>query len=223
MNPRILDITKKKVSFKIQQILPKVFYIEFKDRKDLTSTLLRFQETYESPKFRNKFFSLEEFAAWYKTTRKGRFTYFSDWSGFNFPSYVLKPFYEGQFDTLSIREKQILEAFKDEKGLFYIIATYKSKNQEDFMGTKKHEIAHSQYYLNKSYHKSVNTILKNLKLKPIFAYIKSLGYHQSVFLDEAHAYLLTDSDSLVEAGVKIENYSKAISALEKNYKNKVKV
>jgi hypothetical protein len=148
---------------------------------------------------------------------------FLRWSGFNFPSYVLKPFYEGKFDTLSAREKQILEAFKEEKGLFYIIATYKDKNQEDFMGTKKHEIAHSQYYLNKNYNKSVNSILSNLNLKPIFSYIKSLGYHQSVFLDEAHAYLLTDSDSLVEAGIKLDKYSKTIIALEKNYKNKVKI
>ena len=220
---KLLSIVNKKVKFKVNEILPKVFYIEFNDRKDLTSTLLRFQEHYESPKFRNKIFSLKEFAQWYSTTRKGRFTYFSDWSGFNFPSYVLKPFYEGKFDSLTVREKQILEAFKEEKGLFYIIATYKNKNQEDFMGTKKHEIAHSQYYLNKKYYNAVNSILKNLKLKPIFKYIKSLGYHKSVFLDEAHAYLLTDSEALVEEGINISNYSKAISALEKNYKNKVKV
>ena len=45
----------------------------------LTSTFLRFQEYYESPKFRNLGFSLEEFQDWYVTTRDhGEFSYYSD-------------------------------------------------------------------------------------------------------------------------------------------------
>lgn len=218
----MLSITNKPVKFKVVKLLPQVYYLEFKTKKDLTSTLLRFQEHYESPKFRNKIFSLKEFVDWYKTTRKGRFTYFSDWSGFNFPSFVLKPFYDGKMPSLTHREKQILDLFKKETKEFYVIATFKTKvKKKEFLETKKHEIAHSQYYLNKNYKKAVDKILAPLKLKPVFNYLKGLGYHKKVWIDESHAYLLTDKEALVEEKISLKPYNEAMNQLEKCYQKHV--
>src|ERR1700677_4556048 len=97
------------VDIKLLRPQPKVIHLKFKRKKDLTMTMLRFQEHFESPKFKNKFFSLEEFKAWYSTTTKSKkFTYYSDFNGFNFPSKTLKAFYAGKFDPLTVDEKQIL-------------------------------------------------------------------------------------------------------------------
>ena len=74
------------MEMKVMRPRDQIIHLKFKRKKDLTQTMLRFQEHFESPKFRNKFFSLEEFKAWYiTTTPNNKFTYYSDWSGFNFP------------------------------------------------------------------------------------------------------------------------------------------
>jgi len=56
---------------------------------------LRFEEYYESPRFKGRIFTFDEYRKWYvknspKGKKTGRFTYYSDWSGFNIPSYALK-------------------------------------------------------------------------------------------------------------------------------------
>lgn len=86
-----MEIDKKKITDKINLLV-------FENQKELASTFVRFQEHYESPEFAGKTFSLEEFKEWYiKNSEKGRetgeFTYYEDWSGFNIPSYVMRPFY----------------------------------------------------------------------------------------------------------------------------------
>jgi len=100
-----------------------IHLLTFENQFDITSTLLRFQEHYESPKFKGQFFTLEEFKEWYiknspKGIETGEFTYYSDWNGFNIPSYVLRPFYENKFKNLSEAEKNILNIFKNKKNLF---------------------------------------------------------------------------------------------------------
>ncbi|MEK7106247.1 MAG: ABC transporter ATP-binding protein, partial [Patescibacteria group bacterium] len=68
-----------------------IYLVEAPTQYALASTFLRFQEHYESPKFRGQFFSLEEFMDWY-AEEYGNFTYYKDWTGFNIPSYILKSF-----------------------------------------------------------------------------------------------------------------------------------
>lgn len=222
MNKKIHSVVNSKVRFKLKEIIPKVYHIEFSKQVDVTSSLLRFQEHYESPKFRGKIFSLDEYIAWYRTTRKkGRFTYFTDWSGYNFPSKVLKPFKDGRFGPLSLREKAILESL-DLKDNFYVIGTFKSgKKKDDFM-IKKHEIAHALFYLDKNYRKSVLKVLETVDKKPIFKFLKNAGYHPGVFLDEAHAFLLVDSKELKEDGIKLAPYRKTIKDLEKLFNQAIK-
>lgn len=179
-----------------KEIARHIYHVKFSTRYDLTSTFLRFQEHYESPEFRGKYFSLAEYKKWYiKNSRHGKetgkFTYHDDWSGFNFPSKVLKPFYSGKFDPLSKQEKEILTLFKEIKGRFYVIGTYGNKRH-----TLKHEIAHGFYYTDDAYRNSVLDILRRIPKedrKCINTFFSvSGGYHKSVFDDETHAYLLTN-------------------------------
>jgi hypothetical protein len=188
--------------------------LEFSSQKDLTSSMLRFQEYYESPKFRGKFFSLDEFISWYKKTKNGRFSNFSDWSGFNFPSKILKAFRNGNFGKLTRRERIVLNSLPKE-GKFYVIATHKSRDKNWDQSVMDHEVAHSLFYLNKNYRRQALKILEKVKLKPIFKYLKKLGYAKSVFLDEAHAYLGVDSLQLRRECIDLDPYRKSIKKLNK--------
>jgi hypothetical protein len=193
------------------KITDKIIRVNFKYQSTLCKTFLRFQEYYESPKFKDVIFTLGVFRKWY-SEEFGGFTYYTDWDGFNLPSCVLKPFLMGLFDPLSKKEQTFLKLFPDSNGEpFYIIGTY----GENDPITLKHEIAHAFYYLDKIYKTNIDRILKNNDLTDIFEYLKELGYHSSVFLDEVHAYILTDPDGLEEAEVK---FPKITERLEKEYK-----
>ncbi len=132
----ILNSVKKK------EIFPGVIHLEFPSQEIMAATFLRPQEYYESPRFRGSIFSLEEFKKWY-ISEKGAFTYEKDWPGFNIPSYILKPFYEGKFDPLSEGEKEFLDIFRGKAEPFYIIGTSK-ENPPEYMD---HELAHALFEL----------------------------------------------------------------------------
>jgi hypothetical protein len=173
----------------------------------MAKTFLRFQEFYESPKFRGKIFSLKEFKDWYKTTRKGKFTYYTDWAGFNIPSTVLRPFYDKQFKNLTVRELTLLRKFKDIKGKFYIIATTGKSSM-----TLNHEISHARFYINGSYRKEILAALGRVNTTSIAKWLLGLGYDQSTLLDEIHAYLLNDW-----VGPRFLALVKTLKQIEKKY------
>jgi len=185
-------IVESKICFKVEEIIPHVYNVRFKKQKDLTSTLFRLQEFYESPEFRNKHFSLQEFHTWYSQQHKGKFTYLSDWTGFNIPSSIVDKFIK-KF-KMNKREKALIRLFKRKKVPYYLIGTYGSK--KDYKVVLKHEIAHAMFFQNKSYKRAILKILKSLKKDKIFKFLKNLGYHPKVWLDETHAFILTDYDSL---------------------------
>lgn len=191
----------------------KIIHLKFKRKKDLTQTMLRFQEHFESPKFRNKIFSLEEFKTWYATTTPNKkFTYYSDWSGFNFPSKILKPFYAGNFDPLTAEEKMILDTLRNEEGKFYVIATFKNEDV-------KHETAHARFYVDQQYRKEVKKVMSAINTKPIFKVLKDMGYDKSVWIDEAHAYLLeTEEYFQKEFQLECEEYKEARRQLAEIYR-----
>ena len=97
----------------------------------MCSTVVRIAEYFESPEFKGKIFKLDQFKKWYmKSQNKKKFTYYKDWSGYNIPSKELKPFLDGEFDPLNWKEKQFLEIFRNVKGRFYIICTYRRDRTE---------------------------------------------------------------------------------------------
>jgi hypothetical protein len=173
------------MKFKKIYLAPNIIHLKFKRQKDLTRFFMRFQEHFESPEFRGKIFTIAEFKKWYKKEKKSKkFTYYKDWTGFNIPSRILKPFVLGKFDPLTKFEKIFLDLTKNEEGRFYVIGTFKN-------GDLRHEVAHALFYVNPAYRREVKKILKTMDLKIFYDQFKQMGgYHPSVWLDETHAYLM---------------------------------
>jgi len=189
-----MNIEHKKLADRIHLLI-------FENQQDITSTFLRFQEHYESPEFRGKIFTFDEFQEWYvknspKGAVSGEFTYYSDWNGFNIPSYILKPFYNGKFNPLSEQERSFLDIFKDEGGTFYIIGVHKESKIKDQL--LKHEIAHGLFYTNDSYRLEVQQTLSRFDdIKKIKEELSlKAGYHEEVLEDEVHAYSIDYESNL---------------------------
>lgn len=178
-------------------------------------TFMRFQEHYESPKFRNKIFSRDEYIKWYQDyTNSFSFTYYSDWTGFNIPGYVLLPFFSGAFTELTNREREFLNLFRKCTGQYYIIGCKKGNRL-----TLKHELMHALYYNNSLYRMEVDKILTEVNcLFQINVYLKNKGYHNQVIRDESHAYLLTCQKQLKEAGINLTPDKYNIELLNNNFK-----
>ncbi len=179
-----------------QEIRKNIFLLKFNDQVEQASTFLRFQEHYESPEFRGKIFSLDEFKDWY-TKQKGSFSYYTDWIGFNFPSEVLKPFKGGKFDPLSEKEKEILKLFEGVEDPFYVISVYAVDEKQEMSYLLKHEIGHALFYTESEYKKKAQEILSRYDLTDLKDWLRSRGgYHEDVIEDECHAFALTGSKKL---------------------------
>jgi hypothetical protein len=201
---------------KIIKITDKIFQIDLETQSELCVTFLRFQEFYESPEFKGKTFTLDEFADWYAKDTGKPFDYHTTWNGFNVPSGSIKEFLVKNRD-LSIREESFLDLFKDIKGDFYVIGTHSEKCEDNYADVLKHETGHGLYSTNPSYREKVNEILKDVDSEAFSKLLSKLGYNESVHLDETHAYLLADSEYLKEEGLDIEKFSKEIDELNKLY------
>ncbi len=181
-------------------VTDQIHLLIFDTQKDVSLTFLRFQEFYESPKFRGKIFSLDEFKKWYVQNspngqKTNEFTYYSDWNGFNIPSSVLQPFYESKFDPLSEQESRFLERFKNKPGPFYVIGVHKAtKNLNAYL---QHEVAHGLFFTDKNYRNKILKLLSQFDLEPIREELRSkAGYHEQVLDDEVHAYSIDTGKKL---------------------------
>jgi hypothetical protein len=176
-------------------ITERIILLVYGKQKDLASTFLRFQEHYESPEFRGKCFSLAEFQNWYIQNSPGgratgRFTYYTDWAGFNIPSVVLVPFYDGLFDPLSEQEQEFLLRFKNEKQPFYVIGAHQQAG--DLHETLLHEVAHGLFYTDTGYRNAVLEILRTYDTEPIREELRlKAGYHEDVLDDEVNAFMVS--------------------------------
>jgi hypothetical protein len=206
------------------RLAPGVYHLRFKNAVRMASALMRFQEFYESRKFRGTYFSREEFEAWYATMTGGS-TYAHDWAhGFNFPGSVLRSFFKGKFSPLTVDESQVLRFF-DDKPLprTYVIATPQGADPR----LLKHELAHALYFLDPEYKKEVNTALHEVDLEPLqklFAeHLELSHYHKAVLMDEFQAYLAHGSHELQEYGLDLGPYRTPISQLQEIYKKRARV
>lgn len=172
------------------EVLERVFLVESPDRRELARTFLRFQEHYESPRFRGRVFTREQFEAWHAGER-GAFTYYDDWSGFNVPSWALEPFFAGLFDPLDARERRLLELFRGERAPFYVLGAVGDGRTVD-LATLEHELAHGLYSTCGAYRRDVRAALANEDTRALEAELVELGYCAQVLQDEVHAYLLTE-------------------------------
>jgi hypothetical protein len=194
-----------------QQITGSVYLLRFSKSAEMAKALLRFQEYYESPKFRGEIFTLAEFKQW-RMEKTGEFTYYTDWTGFNFPSWVLKPFRDEKFDPLTYEESLVIAATRDLPEPFYVIAVADNLSFED--GTHeptdndtsalRHEIAHGLWSTNVDYRTEILLAMEGRNLAPFYRWIYNNMYHPATWLDEAHAYLTCDFEYLLEQGAKVE-------------------
>jgi hypothetical protein len=165
-----------------------IYLLKFKTQYELTSTFLRIQEHYESPRFHGRIFSLEQYMDWY-AAEKGNFTYYQDWSGFNVPSTAFQPFYDGTFDPLSEKEKHLLGLFAKLKERFYVIGIYEA-------GSLTHELAHALYFTDEAYRKAVQVEMRKYDTSRLARQIADAGYAEHVVPDEMQAYIVSPSSGL---------------------------
>ena len=179
-----------------QSINEKIFLLGFETQVELCSTFLRFQEYYESPEFKGKIFTLDEYKKWYSGI-KGSFSYYTDWSGFNIPSEALIPFQEGKFDPLSSEEHQLLDMVENLQHPYYIIGVSGDLDSDQKRKLINHEIAHGLFNTNSGYKADVLNVLAQYNLDEFKNCLRSMGgYHESVLDDEINAYTLFGSDKM---------------------------
>jgi hypothetical protein len=204
--------------FTPRMVAPRVLHLEFNDQVAMGEAVFRFQEYFESPKFKDKIFTRDEFKEWYyKEKNTSEFTY-TEVDAFNFPSKILKPFFAGKFDALDPAEKSMLDIFAHMPENFYVTLSVKGGDPDGF----EHEMSHALYFLDKEYHDRVNAVLVKYDLRPLQQFIvKTWGnYHDDVLQDEAHAWLLHNEKDLREAGFPTDSLLEMRQELQAIYKEK---
>jgi len=194
-----------------------VILFDFKDQVDMAKLFLRFQEFFESPKFKGQAFTLAEFETWY-IQQKGKFSYYEDWDGFNFPISNLEEFYNGKFDDLSASEQEFLDFLKPLRGnQVYIIAVAKNS----VATTKTHELAHALYQVNPQYRAKARALVMAADTTKIREYLllDAGNYHPDVLDDEVHAWLMNNATDLLDAGVDIAPYQGLIESLKELFQS----
>lgn len=167
-----------------QKITDRIVLVSAKTQTQLGSAFIRFQEHYESPEWRGKIFTEGQLRAWY-SEKYGANTYEHDWTGFNLPGSILRPFIQGLFDPLGPAEAELVNLFRYRTDEFYVIGS-----QTDQLETLDHEICHGLFATVSAYREAVQKILRanHKQLTPLRKRIESLMYHPSVVEDEVHAY-----------------------------------
>lgn len=174
---------------------PNVVQFSFPNRRELTMTMCRPQEFYESShsEIKGQKFDWEKFLEVFSDDN-GRLEYFSFWSGFNFPGNAFEKFLKVFEGDLSRRERRLAKevfARVDRENPYYIIATLPSA--ED---TIRHELAHALFCVDSEYKKSCEEDVFNLPLEireKMESGLTALGYSADVHVDEIQAYLSTGS------------------------------
>ncbi len=187
--------------FEVKKVYPGVYLILFKDHYQLCMHFVRFQERYESPKFKGQNFELVDLMEWYsKKYGNGLFTYPKDWAGFNLPGSVIlgsQILDESRYDRLmkSIAEYCLADNGGDSG--FYIIGARSS----DKIQVVKHEIAHAFFFVDEKYRDDMTKLVDELPLsfrQKFTEVLASRCYDSSVFVDEIQAYMATGLLSGVE-------------------------
>jgi len=188
------------MEIKTRKILPKVLSLTFENCYELAMSFVRFQENYESPEFRNKYFTLEEFMDyWAREQGKGSFDYPVRWSGFNIPGKILKDWVNHYGITEREKEEELLDKILtrydfEELSDIYIVGV--SKDSPNRKRIVDHEVAHAMYTLYPKYKKSCSKLLTKLRSTPVGDLIYKgmeeellkMGYCEEVIEDEMQAY-----------------------------------
>lgn len=180
----------------VEILSPGVLHFKAKTQYEVSAAFMRLQEFYESPYgVRGKFFTLESYMDTYAQKNDNKFSYLTDWAGFNVPGNVVDKFFNLFDGDLLDKEidlwNQIIETTEKEDGThngkYYVIGTYSADCID-------HEHCHALWYLYPSFRKQSTKLVKKLTAahrKAIEKYLIDSGYHKSVFMDETNAYMST--------------------------------
>lgn len=179
-------------------IKPQIVLLEFHSRKELTLTMCRVQEFYESAHehIRDQYFCWETFLETF-TKDDGVLDYFSYWSGFNIPSTAFCRFFTlfSSKQDLTTREQKLFDevnALVDVGGPFYVIAALAGEAD-----TIDHELAHALFHINPVYRLLVTErvqLICSVVRDHMCSVMHQLGYAEQVFDDEINAYLATSDE-----------------------------
>jgi len=165
-------------------------WVSAQSLQELGETFIRFQEYYESPNpdFHGKPFTLGSVKSYY-SIKYGGDTYSDMWVGFNFPSSILQPFFNGLFDPLTEHEQEFLRLVKYRTDSYYIIGAQSRS-------VLRHELAHSMYSYCEDYRIEIDALIQKNKRKfgKVIQYMVGEGYSKKVVSDEIQAYV-TDNDN----------------------------
>ena len=192
-----------------QEIIDRVLFMDFDSQWDLAMSFVRIQEFQESPKFRGKYFTLDQYMDyWVKGQGEGKWDYPNRWGGFNLSGKIIEKFML-KFDDLRDKEKEIVNIIdhyvssKENKKTsmkdIYVIAAkgYREK-------TINHETAHALYYLNPKYRRECNRLLKSIpqeKYDKGMAVLLKMGYGKNIINDELQAYFSTNTNEFTDISI----------------------
>lgn len=184
-----------------------VTHLVFDTMRELTLSMFRIEEFYESPysNIKGQYFSVDQFLETYSDP-DGDIEYFRYWDGFNVPIESLSEF-ERLFTPhgLTAREQVILDLVRQHKTR-YLIATCKDTDES----TVDHEIAHARWTVDPAYRERCRKALACLTDKARQAVVKALlkaDYpdDEAIMEDEIHAYLKTDTKKSLKKMLKSAN------------------
>lgn len=190
-----------------------IYHLRFPSQYLMTSTLMRLEEFYESPRFGGQVFTHEEYMDWYAHTN-GSMSYFTDWGGFNIPSRVIEQF-SALFHPLSEKEKRLINLLRrNVQGVYYLVATCNNDQ-----ATLAHEVVHGLFSLSAVYSMDVKLILSEYDMEPYFRILRGMGYADAVLGDELNAYAVTGlPDELIKSKKKLVRVQdKLLKLVEKHF------
>jgi len=186
------------MDFQIMQLYPGIYHLHFGTKWQVAMHFLRFQEYYESAKYADQVFHLVDYMEWYQSDYgEGKFSYPTDWTGFNVPSSVVDAVL-GQNIPDYNRYDEFMETVvrgirREREGQpFYLIGTSEEAGAEK--DVLDHEIAHGFYATNEEYRADMDKLLDEFpkaKFKKASEILIKMTYHPRVAADEIHAYSAT--------------------------------
>lgn len=154
----------------------------------------RVSEYGENPEFRRKVFTWEVLERWWKDHTGGKKGLFIDyWDGFNIPVNAFRPFFDGKFPDLNVREKALLRMVRRMPARSYVIATARKT------GVLAHEVVHGLFYHDRDYRRdverAVGDAMRRKRIPRIIAALTRMGYAPHTHVDETNAYLAIHVES----------------------------
>jgi hypothetical protein len=208
---------------KVDLINDNIYHLISNNQYELASTFIRMEEFYESPfaDINGKWFSLDFYMDRYAEANDGKFSYFTDWTGFNIPGNSLLEFFDKFDSDLRTKEKNVRQFIErhilDNDANFYIIGSIDGDS-----GILNHEYAHANYYLNDNYRIACEKIWQKMPVLTQIHMTDALiakGYTFSKVEDETQAYLSTATISELFNVLKFDEFNLPIKSIKEYQDN----